>query len=300
MPLTLYDKLWQSHVVRDYGDGTSLIYIDRQLLHEVSSPQAFEGMRGRAGAGIRRPKAQMAVADHAVPTRDQNKVIEDPLARAQVALLVENTTRAAIRYIPLADRRHGIVHVIGPEQGFTLPGISLVCGDSHTSTHGAFGALAFGIGASECECVLATQTLRQKRARNMQVRIEGALAPGVAAKDLVLAVIGAIGAAGATGYAMEFAGGTMRQLSMEARMTMCNMAIEAGSRTGLIAPDETTFSFLHGRPLAPVGEDWKRAKAYWQTLATDADAQQGKKHKARCRSSARVFGKHGHWRRAQG
>ncbi len=269
---TLYDKLWESHVVTNYDEGVSLLYIDRQMLHEVSSPQAFAGVRQRPSQ-VRRTGSHLAVADHAVPTHDQDQPIEDPQARAQVAMLVQNTKDFHINYVPLTDLRHGIVHVIGPEQGFTQPGITLVCGDSHTSTHGAFGALAFGIGASECECVLATQTLRQKRAINMNVRVNGKLPPGVYAKDIILSVIGQIGAAGAVGYAIEYSGDTIRGLSMEARMTLCNMTIEAGSRTGLIAPDETTFAYLKGRPMAPKGEHWEKALDYWKTLPTDAGAK---------------------------
>jgi 3-isopropylmalate/(R)-2-methylmalate dehydratase large subunit len=270
-PQTLYDKLWTTHVVADGAEGVSLLYIDRQLLHEVSSPQAFAGVRARPGR-VRHAARHLAVADHAVPTHDQEQPIADPQARAQVAMLVQNTADFSIRYVPLTDVRHGIVHVIGPEQGFTQPGITLVCGDSHTSTHGAFGALAFGIGASECECVLATQTLRQKRALNMNVRVHGTLAPGVFAKDLILAVIGRLGAAGAVGYAIEYSGATIRGLSMEARMTLCNMTIEAGSRTGLIAPDATTFAYLQGRPMAPTGALWDQALAYWCRLPSDAGA----------------------------
>ena len=271
---TLYDKLWQSHVVTDYGDGSALLYIDRQLLHEVSSPQAFAGLQER-GLKPARPAVQLAVADHAVPTRNRvatHGAIADPQARAQVALLERNTAEFGIRYIPLLDPRHGIVHVIGPEQGFTLPGITLVCGDSHTSTHGAFGALAFGIGASEIECVLATQTLRQARARNLRVQVHGALAPGVSAKDVILAVVGRLGAAGAVGHAIEYSGDTVAAMSMAARMTLCNMGIEAGSRSGMVAPDDTTFAWLQGRPMAPQGAVWERALDHWRTLASDADA----------------------------
>jgi 3-isopropylmalate/(R)-2-methylmalate dehydratase large subunit len=271
IPRTLYDKLWASHVVRDYDDGQSLLYIDRQLLHEVSSPQAFEGMRTN-GRAVRRPGAQLAVADHAVPTHDRDRPIADPLARKQVALLAANTAEFGLRNIALTDPAQGIVHVIGPELGFTQPGMTLVCGDSHTSTHGAFGALAFGIGSSECEMVLATQTLRQRRAKNLNVRIEGDLKPGVSAKDLILLVVGSLGSAGATGFAIEYSGSTVRQLSMEARLTLCNMSIEAGARTGLIAPDETTFAYLQGRPLAPKAEMWTAAVAYWRSLCSDDGA----------------------------
>jgi len=271
LPRTLYDKLWASHVVRDYDDGQSLLYIDRQLLHEVSSPQAFEGMRAN-GRAVRRPAAQLAVADHAVPTHNRDRPIADPLARKQVALLASNTAEFGLRNIALTDAEQGIVHVIGPELGFTQPGMTLVCGDSHTSTHGAFGALAFGIGSSECEMVLATQTLRQRRAKNLNVRIEGDLGPGVGAKDLILAVVGALGSAGATGFAIEYSGSTVRGLSMEARLTLCNMSIEAGARTGLVAPDETTFAYLQGRPLAPKADMWEQAVAYWRSLSSDEGA----------------------------
>jgi len=272
---TLYDKLWQAHVVSEADDGSSLLYIDRQMLHEVTSPQGFEGLR-RRGLPVRRPAAQLAVADHAVPTRwtgaPAEAAIAEPQARAQVALLARNTTQAGVRYIPLADRAHGIVHVIGPEQGFTLPGITLVCGDSHTATHGAFGALAFGIGASEVECVLATQTLRQRRARNLAVEVSGQLPPGVAAKDLALAVVGLLGAGGAAGHALEFTGPAIDRLGMAGRMTVCNMGIEAGARVALIAPDDITFAWLQDRPLAPRGRHWERALDHWRRLRTDAGA----------------------------
>ncbi len=266
MAQTLYDKLWQSHEVAGEADGLALIYIDRMLIHEVSSPQAFAGMRERR-MRPRRPAAHLAVADHAVPTRNRAQ-IADPQARAQVSLLASNCAAAGIEYLSLEDERQGIVHVIGPEQGFTLPGITLVCGDSHTATHGAFGALAFGIGTSEIECVLATQVLRQKRMRTMRVTIDGALPAGVAAKDVILTLIGAIGAAGAVGFAIEYAGAAVQAMSMEARMTLCNMTIEAGARIGLIAPDETTFAYLKGRPRAPD----PLPIAAWQALASDADA----------------------------
>ena len=268
---TLYDKLWSTHVVASEADGVDLLYIDRMLLHEVSSPQAFAGLR-EAGRIPRRAAPHLAVADHAVPTHHRGRPIADPQARAQVSLLEANCAGAGIDYLPLTDVRQGIVHVIGTEQGFTLPGTTLVCGDSHTATHGAFGALAFGIGSSEAECVLATQTLRQKKAKTMRVTIDGTLGHGVASKDLALALIGRIGAGGAVGHAIEYAGSTVRGLSMEARMTLCNMSIEAGSRTGLIAPDEKTFDWIEGRARAPQGAEFNRAVAYWQTLASDADA----------------------------
>ena len=268
---TLYDKLWDAHVVTDYGDGDALIYIDRQLLHEVSSPAGFAGLRAR-GQALHRPLAQLAVADHAVPTRHRDAPIPDPQARDQVALLERNVRDFGLAYIPLRDARHGIVHVIGPEQGFTQPGMTLVCGDSHTSTHGAFGALAFGIGASECECVMATQTLRQTRAKNLRVEVSGVLPSGVAAKDVILAIVGRLGGAGAVGHAIEYAGDTIRAMAMSERMTVCNMSIEAGARSGLIAPDDTTFAWLEGRPMAPSGSAWTQALTQWRTLASDADA----------------------------
>ena len=268
---TLYDKLWSAHVVASEPGGVDLLYIDRMLLHEVSSPQAFAGLR-ETGRSPRRTAPFLAVADHAVPTHDRSLPIADPQARAQVSLLAANCAATGIDYLPLDDVRQGIVHVIGPEQGFTLPGTTLVCGDSHTATHGAFGALAFGIGSSEAECVLATQTLRQKKARTMRVWIDGVLGSGVASKDLALALIGRIGAAGAIGHAIEYAGPTVTAMSMEARMTLCNMSIEAGSRTGLIAPDDKAFAWVEGRPRAPRGSNWTRALEYWRTLASDADA----------------------------
>ena len=272
---TLYDKLWSSHVVHDYEEGVSLLYIDRHLIHEVSSPQAFEGLRA-SGRTVRRPAAQLAVADHAVPTKYRDKPIADPLAREQVSLLAANAKQFGIRHLDLDDARQGIVHVIGPELGFSQPGMTIVCGDSHTSTHGAFGALAFGIGASECETVLATQTLRQTRAKNMRVTIDGRLGPGVTAKDIILALIGVLGSAGAVGYAIEYAGEAVRALSMEGRMTLCNMSIEAGARMGLIAPDETTFTYVKGRPMAPADALWDAALADWRTLFSDPDAVFGR------------------------
>jgi 3-isopropylmalate/(R)-2-methylmalate dehydratase large subunit len=269
---TLYDKLWDDHVIQDNEDGSSLLFIDRQLLHEVSSPQAFEGLR-RRGCDVWAPEANLCVADHAVPTRRDGREIADPLARDQVALLERNAREAGVRYIEIDGDDHGIVHVIGPELGFTLPGLSLVCGDSHTATHGAFGALAFGIGASECECVLATRTLRQTRARNMRAVIDGELQAGVVAKDVILHLISRIGASGGTGFAVEYCGEAVRAMSMEARMTLCNMSIEAGARIGLVAPDETTLAYIKGRPLAPKGEHWMQAARVWRTLASDADAR---------------------------
>jgi len=269
---TLYDKVWDSHVVKSYSDGASLLYIDRHLVQEVSSPQAFEGLIAKQ-RGVRRPDAHVSVADHAVPTRFRDRRLPEGLATNQVTRLRANSERFGIDYIPMQDRRHGIVHVIGPEMGFTLPGATLVCGDSHTCTHGAFGALAFGIGSSECECILATQTLRQSKQKRMRVLLEGTLSPGVAVKDIILALIARIGIGGGIGHAIEYAGSTIASLSMEARMTLCNMSIEAGSRVGMVAPDETTFAYLKGRPLAPNGAMWDCAVAYWKTLRSDPDAE---------------------------
>ncbi|HSO43131.1 MAG TPA: 3-isopropylmalate dehydratase large subunit [Rhodospirillales bacterium] len=268
---TLFDKIWDAHVVDVQDDGTCVLYIDRHLVHEVTSPQAFEGLR-MAGRPVRRPEATLAVADHNVPTTDRSVGIVDAESRLQVDTLASNCAGFGIRYFSMDDVRQGIVHIIGPEQGFTQPGMTIVCGDSHTSTHGAFGALAFGIGTSEVEHVLATQTLLQKPAKNMLIAVDGALPFGVGAKDLVLAIIGAIGTAGGTGYVIEYAGEAVRSLSMEGRMTVCNMSIEAGARAGLIAPDETTFAYLRGRPMAPAGADWDAAVACWQTLPSDAGA----------------------------
>ncbi len=268
---TLYDKVWEAHAVKSYSDGTTLLYIDRHLVHEVSSPQAFVHMRATGRTPWRRD-AHLCVADHAVPTVDRDKEISDPKARTQVARLEENAARFQLKYIPIRDGRQGIVHVIGPESGFTQPGITLVCGDSHTCTHGAFGTLAFGIGSSECEAVLATQCLRQSRAQNMRVWVDGRFAPGIGSKDLILALIARIGTSGAAGCALEFAGPAIEGMSMEARMTLCNMSIEAGARVGMIAPDATTFAYLKGRPYAPRGDDWDAAIEHWQTLATDQDA----------------------------
>ncbi len=270
-PRTLFDKIWDSHLVNVQGDGTCLIYIDRHLIHEVTSPQAFEGLRN-AGRKVRRPEATLAVIDHDVPTTDRSKPIEDPDARAQIEALRKNCQESGILLFDIDDIRQGIVHIIGPEQGFTLPGATIVCGDSHTATHGAFGALAFGIGTSEVEHVLATQTLLQSPLKNMRITIEGNLTTGVTAKDLILAVIGEIGTAGGTGYVIEYAGQAIRELTMEGRMTVCNMTIEAGARGGLIAPDETTFEFLRGRPMSPKGTAWESAEVYWRTLPGDEGA----------------------------
>ena len=268
---TLYDKLWDSHVVRSGGDGAVLLYIDRQLLHEVTSPQAFEGLR-MASRRPWRARANLAVPDHNVPTTDRSQGIADPVSRLQVETLDANCAEFGITEIAMQDRRQGIVHVIGPEQGATLPGMTVVCGDSHTSTHGAFGALAFGIGTSEVEHVLATQCLIQRKSRNMLVSVDGTVGPGVTAKDIVLAVIGEIGTAGGTGYAVEFGGEAIRALSMEGRMTVCNMAIEAGARAGMVAVDETTVEYVQGRDYAPVGDYWDQAVAAWFDLHSDTDA----------------------------
>ena len=271
MGRTLYDKLWDEHVVHTEDDGTTVLYIDRHLVHEVTSPQAFEGLE-LAHRKVWRLSANLAVSDHNVPTTDRSHGIADPVSKLQVDTLDANCDRVGITQFKMNDRRQGIVHVIGPEQGATLPGMTVVCGDSHTSTHGAFGALAHGIGTSEVEHVLATQTLLAKKAKNMLIRVEGALPPGCGAKDLVLAVIGRIGTAGGTGYTIEFAGSAIRALSMEGRMTVCNMAIEAGARAGLIAVDDTTISYVKGRPYTPTGVEWEHAVAYWRTLHSDADA----------------------------
>ena len=271
-PRTLYDKIFDAHLVHQADDGTCLLYIDRHLVHEVTSPQAFEGLR-IAGRKVRHPEATLAVADHNVPTtHDRLQGIKDETSRIQVQTLADNCAEFGIQYFPMDDIRQGIVHIVGPEQGFTLPGATIVCGDSHTSTHGAFGALAFGIGTSEVEHVLATQTIIQKRAKNMRVTVDGALPLGVTAKDVALAIIGRIGTAGGTGYVMEYAGSAIRSLSMEGRMTLCNMSIEAGARAGLVAPDETTFAYVEGRPLAPQGDAFAQAVAYWKTLPTDDGA----------------------------
>ncbi|WP_119154765.1 3-isopropylmalate dehydratase large subunit [Caldimonas tepidiphila] len=272
MGRTLYDKIWDEHVVHAEEDGTAVLYIDRHLVHEVTSPQAFEGL-DLAGRKVWRLSANLAVSDHNVPTTDRSQGIADPVSRLQVDTLDRNCDRFGITQFKMNDRRQGIVHVIGPEQGATLPGMTVVCGDSHTSTHGAFGALAHGIGTSEVEHVLATQTLLAKKAKNMLVRVEGQLARGCSAKDIVLAIIGRIGTAGGTGYTIEFGGSAIRALSMEGRMTVCNMAIEAGARAGLVAVDDTTISYVRGRPFTPTGVEWEQAVAYWRTLHSDPDAQ---------------------------
>jgi 3-isopropylmalate/(R)-2-methylmalate dehydratase large subunit len=270
-PRTLYDKIWESHLVDRQDDGTCLLYIDRHLVHEVTSPQAFEGLR-LSGRKVRRPEATIAVADHNVPTTDRSQGIADPESRIQIETLEKNVRDFGVPYFGMTDIRQGIVHIIGPEQGMTQPGMTIVCGDSHTATHGAFGALAFGIGTSEVEHVLATQTLIQRPAKNMLVKVEGELPPGVTAKDIVLAVIGRIGTAGGTGHVIEYAGSTIRGLSMEGRMTVCNMSIEGGARAGLIAPDEVTFAYLKGRPHAPKGAAFEQAVAFWKTLPSDPGA----------------------------
>ncbi|HEX5628984.1 MAG TPA: 3-isopropylmalate dehydratase large subunit, partial [Usitatibacteraceae bacterium] len=272
-PLTLYEKLWNAHLVHEESDGTALIYIDRHLVHEVTSPQAFEGL-ALAGRKPWRIGSVVATADHNVPTKGLEKGIADDVSRLQVETLDRNVERFAVPvYFPMRDARQGIVHVIGPEQGATLPGMTVVCGDSHTSTHGAFAALAFGIGTSEVEHVLATQCLLAKKAKTLRILVEGALPAGVGAKDVVLAVIGRIGTAGGTGHAIEFAGSAIRSLTMEGRMTVCNMAIEAGARSGLVAADEKTIAYLKGRPFAPQGEAFERASAYWRTLVSDEGAR---------------------------
>jgi 3-isopropylmalate/(R)-2-methylmalate dehydratase large subunit len=269
---TLYDKLWDAHVVRTEDDGTSLIYIDRHLVHEVTSPQAFEGLR-LAGRKPWRTSSVLAVPDHNVPTTDRSAGIADPVSRIQVETLDRNCAEFHLTEFPMNDLRQGIVHVIGPEQGATLPGMTVVCGDSHTSTHGAFGALAFGIGTSEVEHVLATQCLIQKKMKNMLVSVDGKVGAGVTAKDIVLAIIGEIGTAGGTGHAIEFGGEAIRDLSMEGRMTVCNMAIEAGARAGMIAVDDTTIDYVKGRVYAPSGENWNKAVAAWRDLKSDPDAE---------------------------
>jgi 3-isopropylmalate/(R)-2-methylmalate dehydratase large subunit len=270
-PRTLFDKIWDSHLVDRQDDGTCLIYIDRHLVHEVTSPQAFEGLRA-TGRKLRRPQATLAVADHNVPTTDRSKGIVEEESRIQVETMEKNCREFGVTYLSMDDIRQGIVHIIGPEQGFTQPGMTIVCGDSHTATHGAFGALAFGIGTSEVEHVLATQTLIQRPAKNMRITVEGDLLPGVTAKDLILAIIGTIGTAGGTGHVIEYAGKAIRDLSMEGRMTICNMSIEAGARAGLIAPDEKTFAYIQGRPMAPKAGTWEQAVQYWRTLPSDPGA----------------------------
>ena len=272
MSRTLYDKLWDAHLVHEYEDGRNLLYIDRQLVHEVTSPQAFEGLK-MAGRELWRTNANLAVADHNVPTTDRKLGIADPVSKLQVKTLSDNCNSTGITLFDMNDVRQGIVHVIGPEQGSTLPGMTIVCGDSHTSTHGALGALAFGIGTSDVEHVLATQCMLQKKSKNMRVTVNGTLQSGVSAKDVILAIIGEIGTAGGTGYTIEFAGDVIRSLSMEARMTVCNMSIEAGARAGLVAVDQTTIDYVKDRPFSPTAQQWDSAVEYWRTLTTDADAK---------------------------
>ena len=272
MAKTLYDKTWDAHLVHEAPGESAVIYVDRHLVHEVTSPQAFEGLR-MTGRKVRKPQYTLAVADHNVPTKDRAKGITDPESREQIATLEKNAKDFGVEYLSMDDIRQGIVHIVGPEQGWTLPGTIIVCGDSHTSTHGAFGALAFGIGTSDVEHVLATQTLLMPKSLNMRVTVNGKLPIGVTAKDMALSVIAKIGTAGGTGYVIEYAGDAVRALSMEGRMTLCNMTIEGGARAGLIAPDEVTFAYVEGRPRAPKGEKWNAAVTYWKTLHSDADAK---------------------------
>jgi|TARA_B110000305_G_scaffold238724_1_gene304812 3-isopropylmalate/(R)-2-methylmalate dehydratase large subunit len=272
MSKTLYDKIWEDHMVHQQSDGTELLYVDRHLIHEVTSPQAFEGLRINKRK-VRRADLTLAVADHNVPTSDRSKGIIDEESRIQVDTLRNNCKEFSVELFDMNDKRQGIVHIIGPEQGFTQPGTVIVCGDSHTATHGAFGALAFGIGTSEVEHVLSTQTLIQKKSKNLRVNVDGKLPVGVTAKDVILKIIGTIGTAGGTGYVIEFAGEVIRSLSMEERMTICNMTIEAGARAGLIAPDQKTFDYLKGKPKSPKGNNWEKALAFWKTLYSDKDAK---------------------------
>jgi 3-isopropylmalate/(R)-2-methylmalate dehydratase large subunit len=274
-PRTLFDKIWESHVVAPQGEGTYLIYIDLHLIHEVTTPQAFEGLK-LAGRKVRRPDATLAVADHNVPTSDRSRGIDDPESRLQVDTLERNVMEFGVPYFAVDSVNQGIVHIIGPEQGLSQPGMTIVCGDSHTATHGAMGALAFGIGTSEVEHVLATQTLIQAPAKNLLISVNGSLGDGVSPKDVILAIIGKIGTAGGTGHVIEYGGSTFRDMSMEGRMTVCNMSIEAGARAGLVAPDDKTIAYLMGRPYAPKGAAWEQAVAYWRTLPSDPDAKYDK------------------------
>ncbi len=274
-PQTLFDKIWNAHLVDRQEDGTCLLYIDRHLVHEVTSPQAFEGLRNN-GRKVRKPQYTFAVADHNVPTSDRTKGISNLESRIQVETLEKNCEEFKVNIFPLLDKRQGIVHIVGPEQGITQPGMTIVCGDSHTATHGAFGALAFGIGTSEVEHVLATQTLIQKPAKNMRIKIDGHTSPSVTSKDIILEIIGKIGTAGGTGYVIEYSGEAIKDLSMEGRMTICNMSIEGGARAGLIAPDNKTFEYIKGRPFAPKGKEWKKAIEYWETLPSDYHAKYDK------------------------
>src|ERR1700757_4328131 len=271
MPRTLYDKIWDDHLIEETPDGACLIYIDRHIVHEVTSPQAFEGLR-LSGRKVRAPDKTLLVVDHNVPTTNRNLPNPDPESAAQIAYLAENAKFFDLEYCDEFDKRQGIVHIIGPEQGFTLPGVTLVCGDSHTATNGAFGALAYGIGTSEVEHVLATQTLITTKSKNMRATVDGTLPDGVSAKDIILAIIGEIGTAGGTGYALEYAGEAIRALSMEGRMTVCNMSVEGGAKAGFIAPDEKAFEFLKGRPKSPKGKAWDEAMRYWETLRSDDGA----------------------------
>ena len=275
-PRTLFDKIWDAHLVHSDPNAASILYIDRHLVHEVTSPQAFEGLRN-TNRKVRSPERTLAVADHNIPTSNRSEGIKDEESRIQVETLAKNASDFSVPYFNMEDIRQGIVHVIGPEQGFTQPGMTIVCGDSHTATHGAFGALAFGIGTSEVEHVLATQTLIQKPAKNMLVEVNGSLPPGVTAKDIILEIIGKIGTAGGTGYVIEYAGSTIRDLSMEGRMTICNMSIEAGARAGMIAPDEKTFEYLKGKPMSPSGDNWIKALEWWKSLPSDENAIYDKK-----------------------
>jgi 3-isopropylmalate/(R)-2-methylmalate dehydratase large subunit len=270
-PRTLYDKMWDDHLVDQQPDGTCLLYIDRHIVHEVTSPQAFEGLR-MSGRKVRSPEKTLAVVDHNVPTSDRSKPNPDPESTIQIEALAQNARDFGLEYFDEFDKRQGICHIIGPEQGFTLPGTTIVCGDSHTATHGAFGALAYGIGTSEVEHVLATQTLIQKKSKNMRAVVDGQLPPGVTAKDIILAIIGEIGTAGGTGYALEYAGEAIRSISMEGRMTICNMSVEGGAKAGFIAPDEKAYEYLKDRPKAPKGAAWDQAMRYWETLKTDDGA----------------------------
>jgi 3-isopropylmalate/(R)-2-methylmalate dehydratase large subunit len=272
MPLTLYDKIWKEHLVHQQEDGTALLFVDRHLIHEVTSPQAFEGLRN-SNRKVRQPNLTLAVVDHNIPTTDRSKGIDDKDSRIQIETLDKNCKEFGVQLFGVHDKRQGIVHIVGPEQGFTQPGTVIVCGDSHTATHGAFGSLAFGIGTSEVEHVLATQTLVQKKAKNFRVNVNGKLAVGVTSKDVVLQIIGNIGTAGGTGYVIEYAGSLISDLSVENRMTICNMTIEGGARAGLIQPDQKIFDYLKGRPMSPKNENWDKAVEYWKTLRTDSDAK---------------------------
>ena len=282
-PQTIFDKIWNNHLVEKQEDGTCLIYIDRHLVHEVTSPQAFEGLRN-SGRKVRKPNYTFAVADHNVPTSDRSQGITNKESRIQVETLEKNCKDFGVTLFPLLDKRQGIVHIVGPEQGITQPGMTIVCGDSHTATHGAFGALAFGIGTSEVEHVLATQTLIQKPAKNMRISVEGQVGPSVTSKDIILNIIGKIGTAGGTGYVIEYSGDAIKNLSMEGRMTICNMSIEGGARAGLIAPDEKTFSYIKNRPYAPKGEDWKKAVSFWKKLPSEPESKYDKEVKIKASS----------------